>query len=99
MGKTIIKMTAGVISYLFKYRPYITVWIACCIGVGIYESIKNRDIGSLIACALFALAPVIIKKILLMISRIGGYNRYDEKLLGIAPKGRFMNHMDNYMAK
>ena len=99
MGKAIIKMTAGVISYLFKYRPYITVWIACCIGVGIYESIKDRNIGSLIACALFALAPVIIKRIMLMISRIGGHNRYDEKFFGIAPKGRFMDHMDNYMAK
>lgn len=99
MGKAIIKMTAGVISYLFKYRPYITVWIACCIGAGIYESMKDRDIGSLIACALFALAPVIIKRILLTISRVGGHNRYDEKFLGIAPKGRFINHMDNYMAK
>lgn len=99
MGKAIIKMTAGVISYLFKYRPYITVWIACCIGVGIYESIKDRDIGGLIACTLFAIVPVIIRKILIMISRIGGSNRYDEKFLGIAPKGRFMDHMDNYMAK
>lgn len=99
MGKAIIKMTAGVISYLFKYRPYITVWIACCIGAGIYESIKDRDIGSLIACALFSLAPVIIKRILLTISRVGGRNRYDEKFLRIAPKGRFINHMDNYMTK
>lgn len=99
MGKAIIKMTTGVISYLFKYRPYITVWIACCIGAGIYESIKDRDIGSLIACALFSLAPVIIKRILLTISRVGGRNRYDGKFLRIAPKGRFINHMDNYMAK
>lgn len=38
MGKPIIKMTAGVISYLFKYRPYITVWIVCFIGAGICES-------------------------------------------------------------
>ena len=99
MGKPIIKMTAGVISYLFKYRPYITVWIVCFIGAGICESVKDHDIGGLIACTLFAFATLIIKRILLMISRIVVHNRYDEKLLGIAPKGRFMNHMYNYMAK
>lgn len=99
MGKAIIKMTAGVISYLFKYRPYITVWIVCCIGAGIYESIADHDVGRLIACTLFALAPVLIKRILLMISRIGGRNRYDDKFFGIAPKGKFMNYMNQYMRK
>ena len=99
MRKTVIKMIAGAASYLFKYRPYITVWIVCCIGVGICESIKDHDIGRLIACALFAFVPLIIKRILLMISRIGGRNRYDDKFFGIAPKGRFTSYMDNYMTK
>ena len=99
MGKAIMKMTAGVISYLFKYRPYITVWIVCCIGTGIHESIADHDVGRLIACALFAFAPLIIKRILLMISRIGGRNRYDDKFFGIVPKGRFMNYMNQYMSK
>ena len=99
MGKAITKMTAGIISYLFKYRPYITVWIVCCIGAGIYESVKDQDIGRLIACTLFAFAPVIIKRILLMISRVGGRNRYDDKFFGIAPKGRFMDYMNQYMSK
>ena len=99
MKKTITKIITGVLSYLFKYRPYISTWIACCIGVGIYESIKNHRIESLIACALFAFIPIIIKRILLIISRISNHNRYDDESLGIAPKGRFMNYMDNYIKK
>ena len=99
MGKAVIKMIAGTLSYLYKCRPYITVWIVCCIGMGIYESIKDRSVSKLIACMIFALAPVLIKRILLMISRIGGRNRYDERFLKIAPRGRFMSYMDNYMTK
>ena len=34
-----------------------------------------------------------------MISRINGRNRYDEKLLGVAPKGRFKNYIDGYVVK
>lgn len=98
-AKAIVKMFIGILSYLYKYRPYITVWIVCCIGVGICENIKDHDIGRLIACALFAFVPLIIKRILLMISRIGGRNRYDDKFFGIAPKGRFMNYMNQYMSR
>lgn len=98
-AKAIVKMFIGILSYLYKYRPYITVWIACCIGAGIYESIKDQNIGKLIVCMIFAAIPAAIKRILLMISRIGGRNRYDERFLKIAPRGRFMSYMDNYMTK
>lgn len=98
-AKAIGKMFIGILSYLYKYRPYITVWVICCAGAGIYESIKDQNISKLIVCMIFALVPVIIKRILLMISRIGGRNRYDERFLKIAPRGRFMSYMDNYMAK
>lgn len=98
-AKAIGKMFIGILSYLYKYRPYITVWVICCAGAGIYESVKDQNISKLIACMIFALLPVIIKKILLMISRIGGRNRYDEKFLKIAPRGRFMSYMENYMTK
>lgn len=98
-AKTIGKMFIGILSYLYKYRPYMTVWIICCAGAGIYESIKDRSVSKLIACMIFALVPVIIKRMLLMISRVGGRNRCDDKFFGIAPKGRFMNYMNNYMIK
>lgn len=98
-AKAIGKMFIGILSYLYKYRPYITAWIICCAGAGIYESVKDQNISKLIVCMIFALLPVIIKKILLMISRIGGRNRYDERFLKIAPRGRFMSYMDNYMTK
>lgn len=98
-AKAIGKMFIGILSYLYKYRPYMTVWIICCAGAGIYESIKDRSVSKLIACMIFALAPVLIKRILLMISRIGGRNRYDERFSKIAPRGRFMSYMDNYMTK
>lgn len=98
-AKAIGKMFIGILSYLYKYRPYMTVWIICCAGAGIYESIKDRSVSKLIACMIFALAPVLIKRILLMISHIGGRNRYDERFLKIAPRGRFMSYMDNYMTK
>lgn len=99
MGRAIIKIAAGTLSYLFKYRPYITVWIACYMASGIYESIENRDIGYLIVCVVPAFAPVVIKKILLMISRINGHNAYDDEFFGIAPKGRFIDYLDDYMTK
>lgn len=97
--KAIVKMFIGILSYLYKYRPYMTVWIICCAGAGIYESIKDQNISKLIVCMIFALLPAIIKRILLMISRIGGRNRYDERFLKIAPRGRFTSYMDNYMTK
>ena len=43
--------------------------------------------------------PIIIKKILLAISRVGGRNRYDEELLRVAPKGRFVNYLKRYIEK
>lgn len=98
-AKAIGKIFTGILSYLYKYRPYITVWVICCAGAGVYESIKDQNIGKLIACMVFAFAPVVIKRILFTISRIGGRNRYDEKFLRIAPRGRFTSYMDNYMTK
>ena len=98
-AKAIGKMFIGILSYLYKYRPYMTVWIICCAGAGIYESIKDRSVSKLIVCMIFAAIPAAIKRILLMISRIGGRNRYDDKFFGIAPKGRFMNYMNRYMSK
>lgn len=98
-AKAVGKIFIGILSYLYKYRPYITVWVICCVGAGVYESIKGQNIGKLIACMVFALAPVVIKRILFAISRIGGGNRYDEKFLRIAPRGRFTSYMDNYMTK
>lgn len=98
-AKAIGKMFIGILSYLYKYRPYMTVWIICCAGAGIYESIKDRSVSKLIVCMIFAAIPAAIKRILLMISRIGGRNRYDERFLKIAPRGRFTSYMDNYMTK
>ena len=80
-AKAIGKMFIGILSYLYKYRPYMTVWIICCAGAGIYESIKDRSVSKLIVCMIFAAIPAAIKRILLMISRIGGRNRYGRNVL------------------
>jgi hypothetical protein len=99
MAKAWGKVFMAVFSYLYKYRPYMTVWVICCLGVGAYESIKQHDIDELLACVIVMLVPTAIKKILLTISRIGGGNIYDEKLLGRGPRGRFINYIDEYLDK
>lgn len=99
MAKAIGKIVMAILTYLFKYRPYMTVWVTCCVLVGIYEGIKELNIYSFVVCMLFAFVPTVIKKILLTISRIGGPNRYDEKLLGRAPRGRFTNYIEEYLKK
>ena len=99
-AEAIIKVVMATASYLYKYRPYMTVWVICCIGGGVYESIETHNAASLAACIVFMLVPVAIKKVLLTISRIGGeYNEYDEKLLGRGPKGRFINYIEKYLKK
>lgn len=99
MGKGIGKVLKGTASYLLKYRPYVTVWVICCIGVGIYGGIQKQSAAPLTACLIFALVPAAIRGLLLVMSRIGGRNRYDEELLKIAPRGRFMDYMNQYTKK
>lgn len=74
-----------------KYRPYMTTWIVALLLGGMWIGLNGEfTVGILMELVLITL-PIIIKKILLAISRIGGRNRYDEELLRVAPKGRFVN--------
>ncbi|MEJ8735111.1 hypothetical protein [Mediterraneibacter sp. ICN-202921] len=100
MAKAWGKVFMAVFSYLYKYRPYMTAWVICCLGVGACESIKQHDIDALLACVIVMLVPTVIKKILLTISRIDGErNEYDEEFLRVAPKGRFINYINEYLDK
>lgn len=90
----------AVLSYLYKYRPYMTTWVVIFIVGGIYESLKQMSIEPLIAFILVLLTPIAIKRILLAISRFGGeINPGDEKLLRVAPRGRFINYVVDYLKK
>ena len=94
------KVFAAVLSYLYKYRPYMTVWVICCLGCGIYESIRHHEIENLIACVIVMVIPTVIKKLLLGIGRIGGErNEYDDKFFHVAPEGRFANYIMEYLEK
>ena len=94
------KVFAAVLSYLYKYRPYMTVWVICCLGCGTYESIKYHEIDKLIACMIVMVIPTVIKMILLGIGRIGGErNEYDDKFFHVAPEGRFTNYIMEYLEK
>lgn len=82
-----------------KYRPYMTTWIVALLLGGLWIGLNGEfTVGILMALILITL-PIIIKKILLAISRIGGRNRYDEELLRVAPKGRFVNYLKRYNRK
>ena len=96
--RIIIKIMMALLSYLYKYRPYMTVWVTVFVVGGVYQSIKEQTIDVLIACIIFMVIPVAIKRVLLAINWIGGKrNRYDDKLLGVAPKGRFTNYIIEYL--
>lgn len=89
----------GIISYCIKYRPYMTTWIVALLLGGLWIGLNGEfTVGILMALILITL-PIIIKKILLAISRIGGRNRYDEELLRVAQKGRFVNYIKRYIEK
>ena len=94
------KFFAATLSYLYKYRPYMTVWVICCLGCGVYESIKHHEIDKLIVCVVVMMIPTVIKMILLGIGRIGGErNKYDDKFFRVAPRGRFANYIMEYLEK
>lgn len=94
------KVLAAVLSYLYKYRPYMTAWVICFLGAGIYASIRERDAQALAACMIFMMVPFVIRWILIGIGRIGGErNAYDDQFFRVAPKGRFVDYMNQYMEK
>ncbi len=88
-----------IFSYLIKYHPFISTWFFCWMVGGIGAAIMNLSISALIAGLLLALIPTIIKKILLMISHIGGSNPYDEEFLGKDPPERFINYFIGQIEK
>ena len=97
--KKIWLVIKGIFSYCAKYRPYMAIWIICCTGTGVYTAIQKGDGFALAADLILAFIPLAIKKILLFVSRIGGINRYDEKLFGKKPHGRFVNYMTEYIGE
>lgn len=89
----------GIISYCMKYRPYMTTWIVALLLGGMWIGFKGKFEVGVVMASILIIIPIAIKKSLLMISRIGGKNRYDEELLGVAPKGRFANYIKEYIGK
>lgn len=87
----------AILFYCMKYRPYMTVWIIVCVFGSAVQSVRAQNIIVLPLGVLLGILPAIAKKILLTISRIGGPNKYDEKLFGSGPQGRFTNYLMGYL--
>ena len=87
----------GILSYCMKYGTYMTVWTVVLLFGGIFVGIKEKSFVIFTIQIILIFIPAMIKKILLMISRIGGSNRYDEKMFGRGPRGRFINYLEEYL--
>ncbi|MEJ8735346.1 MULTISPECIES: hypothetical protein [Mediterraneibacter] len=99
-AKTIGKLFMAILTYLFKYRPYMTVWVATGIIVGISESIKKQSIESFVVCIFFVSIPALIKKALWLLNELTTpWNDLDAQRYGRGPRGRFINYIDEYLDK
>ena len=97
--KKIWSVIKGILSYCVKYRPYMAIWMIFCASAGVYTAILKGDVFIPAVNLALAFIPFVIKKMLLFVSRIGGANRYDEKLFGKKPRGRFVNYMAEYIGE
>ena len=97
--KKIWSVIKGILSYCVKYRPYMAIWMIFCASAGVYTAILKGDVFIPAVNLALAFIPFVIKKMLLFVSRIGGADRYDEKLFGKNPRGRFVNYMAEYIGE
>lgn len=74
-----------------------TVWVAVFLLGAIAEGIKSSSMGAFVVLLFFAALPAMIKRLILVISRIGGINRYDEEAFGKKPRGRMINYLTEYI--
>ena len=89
----------GSIKYLMHYRPYMTAWVTVLVFYGIKIGIKERSMYPVVILLFFAAVPAMIKRFMLALSRIGGYNERDEKMFGRGPRGRMTNYLIEYITK
>ena len=86
----------AILTYLFKYRPYMTVWVVCSVFTGI----KEHDFSVVVACILLAAVPAMIKKGLWTLNQLTTlWNSLDERRFGSAPRGRFTEYFEEYMKR
>ena len=56
-----------------------------------------EQVRHLVIDLVLAFIPAVLKKIILIVSRIGGVNQYDEKRFGKKPRGRFVKYLRDYV--
>lgn len=87
----------GFLSYCLKFRPYMAIWMFFCTLAGVCTAIQKREVFALVIDLVLAFIPAVLKKIILIVSRIGGVNQYDEKRFGKKPRGRFVKYLRDYV--
>ncbi len=87
----------GFLSYCLKFRPYMAIWMFFCTLAGVCTAIQKREVFALVIALVLAFIPAVLKKIILIVSRIGGVNQYDEKRFGKKPRGRFVKYLRDYV--
>lgn len=93
----ILIVIKGIFSYCLKFRPYMAIWMFFCTLTGVCTAIQKREVFALVIDLGLAFIPAVLKKIILIVSRIGGANQYDEKRFGKKPRGRFVKYLRDYM--
>ena len=93
----IVIVIKGVFSYCLKFRPYMAIWMFFCTLAGVCTAIQKREVFALVIALVLAFMPAVLKKIILIVSRIGGVNQYDEKRFGKKPRGRFVKYLRDYV--
>ena len=58
------------------------IWMFFCTLAGVCTAIQKREVFALVIDLVLAFIPAVLKKIILIVSRIGGVNQYDEKRFG-----------------